>query len=103
MRAWFEANKQKKGGVTNPQLPTWLVAAILLYIATGALVIWVCAALDTLPLTAFLAFVPSLLRAGWTLWRTPVHIPIKAVGLIEFAQSFLFALLLIVTVSSAMQ
>jgi hypothetical protein len=62
-----------------------------------------CAALGALPWAAFLAFVPSLLRAGWTLWRTPVHIPIKTVGLIEFAQSFLFALLLIVTVSAAMQ
>jgi hypothetical protein len=103
VRAWFEANKQKKGGVTNPQLPAWLVASILLYIATSALVIWICAVVDALPWAAFLAFVPSLLRAGWTLWRTPVHIPIKTVGLIEFAQSFLFALLLIVTVSAAMQ
>jgi hypothetical protein len=47
------------------------------------------------------AFVPSLLRVGWTLWRTPVHLSIKTVGLIEFAQSFLFALLLIITVTYA--
>ncbi len=103
VRAWFEANKQKKGGVARPRLPTWLVGSILLYIATGALVIWACAALGALPWAAFVAFVPSLLRAGWTLWRVPVHLPIKTVGLIEFAQSFMFALLLTATIRAAMQ
>lgn len=52
-----------------------------------------------LPWAAFVGFVPSLLRVFWTLWRTPVQLRIKTVGLIEFAQSFLFALLLIVTVA----
>jgi hypothetical protein len=40
VRAWFEANKQKKGGVADPQLPAWLVASILLYIATGPRARW---------------------------------------------------------------
>ncbi|MBF6613344.1 MAG: YwiC-like family protein [Chloroflexi bacterium] len=99
VRAWFEANKQKKGGIDTPRLPAWLVASILTYLVVGALIIWACALLGALPWWSFAAFVPSLLRAGWTLWRTPVQLPIKTVGLIEFAQSFLFALLLIVTVT----
>ncbi|MDQ2807190.1 MAG: hypothetical protein M3Z04_09825 [Chloroflexota bacterium] len=48
------------------------------------------------PWAAFLAFVPFLLRACWTLGR----IPIKTVGLLECAQSFRFALLLIATVTA---
>jgi len=101
VRAWFEANKQKKSGIATPQLPAWLVASILLYLAAGALIIWACALTGALPWAAFVAFSPSLFRAGWTLWRTPVQLPIKTVGLIEFAQSFLFALLLVVTVTYA--
>lgn len=101
VRAWFEANKQKKSGIATPQLPTWLIASILIYLAAGALIIWACALMGALPWAAIVAFVPSLLRAGWTLWRTPVQLPIKTVGLIEFAQSFLFALLLVVTVTYA--
>lgn len=103
VRAWFEANKQKKGGVAHPRLPVWLSVSILLYLATGALVIAICAALGALPWAAFVAFAPSLVRAAWTLWRVPVHLPIKTVGLIEFAQSFMFALLLTVTIRAAMQ
>ncbi|MBF6612485.1 MAG: YwiC-like family protein [Chloroflexi bacterium] len=103
VRAWFEANKQKKAGIATPRLPAWLVASILTYLATGALIIWACALMEALPWAALAAFVPSLLRASWTLWRTPVHLSIKTVGLIEFAQSFLFALLLLVTVTSATQ
>jgi hypothetical protein len=99
VRAWFEANKQKKAGIATPRLPAWLVASILTYLVVGALIIWACALLGALRWAALVAFVPSLLRAGWTLWRTPVQLPIKTVGLIEFAQSFLFALLLIVTVA----
>lgn len=103
VRAWFEANKQKKGGIATPRLPVWLVASILTYLVVGALIIWACALLGALPWWAFAAFVPSLFRAGWTLWRTPVQLPIKTVGLIEFAQSFLFALLLIVALTYAAQ
>ncbi|MEO8285264.1 MAG: YwiC-like family protein [Chloroflexota bacterium] len=102
VRAWFEANKQKRSGVARPQLPTWLVCSTLVYLASGVLVISICAMLGALPWAAFVAFVPSLLRAGWTLWRTPVHLTIKTVGLIEFAQSFMFALLLVITIASAM-
>ncbi len=103
VRAWFEANKQKKNGVAHPRLPAWLSVSILLYLAAGALVIAICATLDALPWAAFVAFVPSLVRAAWTLWRVPVYLPIKTVGLIEFAQSFMFALLLTVTSRAAMQ
>ena len=99
VRAWFEANKAKKGGASDPQLPGWLVASLLLYIVVGAITMWACVVLGALPWAAVLAFVPSLLRAGWTLWRTPAHIPIKVVGLIEFALSSIFALLLIVAVT----
>lgn len=100
VRAWFEANRQKKGGVARPRLPAWLVGAILLYIATGALLLGGCAALGARPRAAFLAFVPALLRACWTLGRTPVHIPLKTGGLLEFAQRFLCALLLIATITA---
>ena len=95
VRAWFEANRQLKNGATQPRLPAWLVTAIVLYLITGALVFASCAWAGVLPWAALLAFVPSVLRAAWTLWRVPVHIPIKRVGLIELGQSTLFALLLI--------
>jgi hypothetical protein len=101
VRAWFEVNKLRKAGVINPRFPAWLVAGILVYAAVSALIIWGCILLGALPWTVFVAFVPSALRAAWTLWRTPAHLPIKVVGLIEFAQSFLFALLLIAAIVGA--
>ncbi len=99
VRAWFEATRQLKSGVTSPRLPAWLITAILLYLGTGALVFAGCAWSGALPWAAGLAFVPSVLRAGWTLWRVPVHIPIRRVGLLELGQSTLFALLLITTIT----
>lgn len=101
VRAWFEINRQKKSGISHTQLPTWLVASILLYIAGGALAVAIMAFGGALPWAAFVAFVPSLLRAIWTLWRTPAHIPIKKIGLIEFAQSFAFGLLLVVVLAGS--
>lgn len=98
VRSWFEMNRQKKSGIEEPKLPGWLVACIVGYIAGAALVVAGMAAWGALPWVAFVAFVPSLLRAVWTLWSTPYRIPIKKVGLIEFAQSFAFALLLIVAI-----
>lgn len=99
VRAWFEAQRQLKNGATRPRLPAWLVAAIVLYLITGALIFAGCAWAGALPWAALLAFVPSVLRAAWTLWRVPVHLPIKRVGLIELGQSTLFALLLITTIT----
>jgi hypothetical protein len=99
VRAWFDANRQLKSGVAQPRLPGWLVAAILLYLGMGGLVIAGCAWSGALPWAALLAFVPSVLRAGWTLWRVPVHISIQRVGLLELGQSTLFALLLITTMT----
>lgn len=100
VRAWFEINKQKKSGVGRPKLPTWLIASILLYIAAGALVLSSSAWAGALPWAALLALVPSLFRVIWTLLRTPAHLPIKTVGLIELVQSFLFAALLIFTMTA---
>jgi hypothetical protein len=99
VRSWFEMNRQKKSGMEQPRLPGWLVACIVVYLVGGALVVAGMAALGALPWVAFVAFVPSLLRALWTLWSTPYRIPIKKVGLIEFAQSFAFGLLLIVAIA----
>ena len=98
VRSWFEMNRQKKSGIEEPKLPGWLVACIVAYIAGGALVVAGIAAWGALPWVAFVAFVPSLLRAVWTLRSTPYRIPIRRVGLIEFAQSFAFALLLLVAI-----
>jgi hypothetical protein len=98
VRAWFEANRQLKSGVAQPRLPAWLIAAILVYLVVGGLVFAGSAWGGILPWAALLAFIPSVLRAGWTLWRVPVHLPIKRVGLIELGQSILFALLLITTI-----
>jgi hypothetical protein len=95
VRAWFEATRQQKSGVAQPRLPAWLIAAIVLYLGAGALVLAACIGLGVLPGPAVLAFVPAVLRLGWTLWRVPIHIPIKRVGLLELGQSSLFALLLI--------
>jgi hypothetical protein len=99
VRAWFEATRQLKGGAAQPHLPAWLVAAILLYLLVGGLVFAGCAWAGALPWAALLAFVPSVLRAGWTLWRVPVHLPIRRVGLLELGQSSLFTLLLLATVT----
>jgi hypothetical protein len=95
VRAWFEATRQRKSGVAQPRLPAWLVSAIVLYLAAGALLVAALIGAGVLPVMAWPAFVPSVLRAGWTLWRVPIHIPIKRVGLLELAQSSLFALLLL--------
>ncbi|MEP6776128.1 MAG: YwiC-like family protein [Chloroflexota bacterium] len=98
VRSWFEMNRQKKSGISQPKLPAWLVACIVVYLVGGALVVVGMVAWGALPWVAFVAFVPSLLRAMWTLWSTPYQIPIKKIGLIEFAQSFAFGLLLIVAI-----
>ncbi|HST03661.1 MAG TPA: YwiC-like family protein [Chloroflexia bacterium] len=95
VRAWFEINRQKKSGISPTRLPGWLVTAIWLYLAGGALAVALTVLADALPWAAYIALVPSLLRAIWTLWSTPAHIPIKRIGLIEFAQSFAFAILLV--------
>ncbi len=99
VRAWFEANRQLNSGIAPPRLPAWLVAALLLYLVTGGLVVAGFAWGGALPWAALLAFGPSVLRAGWTLWRGPVHIPIQRGGLLELGQSLLFALLLITTIT----
>lgn len=99
VRAWFEATRQLKSGVASPRLPAWLITAILLYLGTGALVFAGCAWSGALPWAALVAFAPAVFRAGWTLWRVPVHISIQRVGLLELGQSTLFALLLITTIT----
>jgi hypothetical protein len=98
VRSWFEMNRQKKSGVGEPRLPGWLVGSIVGYLVVGGLAVAVLAAWGALPWVAYVAVVPSLLRAGWTLWRTPYWLPIKKVGLIEFAQSFAFGVLLVATI-----
>ncbi len=98
VRAWFEVNRLRKAGVASPHLPLWLGASIVLYICLSTLALWVCILWDALPWPVYVVFMPSLIRILWTLWRTPAHLPIKTLGLIEVGQSFLFTLLLLLIV-----
>ena len=96
VRAWFEGRKREKLN-HRITLPGWLVAATLGYLALGLLALSGFIGLGWLPWTVLLIFAPLVVKVAMALRRPPVYIPIKQIGLFEFGQSFIFALLLILT------
>ena len=98
VRIWFEAKrleKTRKPGAAH--IPGWLLQITLLYHAAGAALIGGLVWAEILPWTVFLVFLPLAVKLAMALRRPPTYISIKKVGLYEFAQSFVFALLLILS------
>lgn len=95
VRVWFEAKKRDKTQPKGPRVPGWLLALTLGYLVSGYLVIAGLAALAVLPWTILLVFAPMTAKMLMALRNPPTYIPIKQVGLFEFAQSAVFALLLL--------
>lgn len=96
VRAWFEGRKQEKLN-QRARLPGWLLASTLAYLALGLLGLVGFIGLGWLPGTVLLVFAPLIVKLAMALRQPPVYIPIKQIGLFEFSQSFIFALLLILT------
>ncbi|MBN9392939.1 MAG: YwiC-like family protein [Chloroflexi bacterium] len=95
VRVWFEAKKREKTRPKDSRIPGWLLALTLGYLGLGYLVVAGLAALTILPWTVLLVFAPMTAKMLMALRRPPTYIPIKQVGLFEFAQSAVFALLLL--------
>lgn len=98
VRIWFEAKrleKTRKPG--QARIPGWLMQITLLYHLGGALLVTGLVVVGFVPWTVFLAFAPLTAKLRMSLRRPPTYISIKKVGQFEFAQSFVFALLLIVS------
>ena len=95
VRVWFEAKKRQKTRPNDAPVPGWLLGLTLGYLALGLLALVGLAVTAVLPWTALLAFAPMVVKMFMALRRPPTYIPIKQVGLYEFAQSFVFALLLL--------
>lgn len=95
VRIWFEAKKREKTRPKEARIPGWLLAMTLAYLVLGYLVVAGLAVWLILPWTALLVFAPMTAKMLMALHRPPTYIPIKQVGLFEFAQSFVFAILLL--------
>jgi hypothetical protein len=95
VRIWFEAKKREKTMPQAPRIPGWLLALTLGYLALGYLGVAGLAAATLLPWAILLVFAPMTAKMLMALRRPPTYIPIKQVGLFEFAQSVVFALLLL--------
>jgi hypothetical protein len=96
VRAWFEVRKQAKINHRNT-IPGWLLRATLAYLGLGLLALLGFIGLGWLPWTVLLIFTPLVVKLAMAWRRPPVYLPIKQIGLFEFSQSFIFALLLIFT------
>lgn len=96
VRIWFEAKRLEKTAKPGQSLiPGWLLQITLLYHLVGVLMVAGIVGLNLLPWAVFLAFAPLAAKLIMALRHPPTYISIKKIGLFEFAQSFVFALLLI--------
>jgi hypothetical protein len=92
VRTWFEAKKAEK---QHKALPDWLKLATVGYFLISLVLLVVMIVNDILPAVIWLAYLPLLVKMAMAFRNPPIHIPIKQIGLLEFGQSFVFALLLI--------
>jgi hypothetical protein len=93
VRLWFEAKKRLRVG--QAPLPPGLCGLLLGYLGVAGLGLSLLIAWQALPGTAGLAYAPMLVKLAMGLRRPPTYIPIKQIGLFEFGQSALFAILVI--------
>lgn len=95
---WFEAKKNEKLvklGRVEKLVPNWLTAVTLFYHLAGFAILALPVLAGWLPWTVFLVFLPLVVKLVMCFRRPPIYIPIKQVGLYEFAQSFVFTVLLL--------
>jgi hypothetical protein len=95
IRIWFEAKKRAKIKPGEPPIPGWLFALTVGSMTVGLLVVAGFAALQILPWTTLLVFAPMIAKMSLALRRPAIYIPIKQVGFLELAHSFVFALLFV--------
>lgn len=93
VHSWFEAKKRLKVGLSL--VPAWLLQITLLYIILNSDALLSLVLLGQLPFTIGLAYLPLLVKLGMAFRRPPINLSIKQVGLFEFSQSFVFALLVV--------
>jgi hypothetical protein len=101
VRIWFETKKLEKARKLGESvhIPGWLWQATLLYHVVGFLSLLGLISLHILAWSVLLVFAPLVAKLVMALRNPPYYIPIKKVGLFEFAQSFVFALLLLLSLS----
>lgn len=93
VRIWFESKKRARLTAGQPLIPAWLFSLTTGYMVGGLLVVAGFAALGLLPWTTLLVFAPMTAKMSMALRRPPCYIPIKQVGFLELAHSFVFAVL----------
>lgn len=93
VHSWFEAKKRLKAGL--PLVPAWLLQTTILYIILHVIALAILILLGQLPFTIGLAYLPLLAKLGMAFRNPPINLSIKQIGLFEFSQSFVFALLVV--------
>ena len=96
VRSWFEARVAHKAGKSK-LLPGWLLLATSFWLLVGVILLGGLVIIGCLPWVGGLAYLPLLFKLGMSFRQPPTTISIKQIGLFEFAQSFVFALLLLLS------